>query len=676
MTFFTKSHRRRSIRFRDLEPTGLYELEADRLAAAWANTVANIGTSQLKIRGQDLLDVVREMNPNRSNEYVRMDDAEAEVLPEILDLAHNFRTASFSRKCTELENRIAWLSDLVGFDEIDQRVLALLARVKLFNEWSALADIASGRSGTHLTFLGVSNLLGLSAYSVERRLHSSRGSMFTAFVSQFTDGEIAATDLLLRIARSTAKNKSQLARQLMPCTEKSSLRWADFDHLGALAELAERLIVSGEGSSILLFGPPGTGKTEFAKLLAGRTGLEAIFVGEVDEEGNEPGRADRLAHLSMMQAMTMNDPTRLLVIDEADDVLVFGQTGPFSHSSKLWLNRLVEKVQVPTIWIMNNPRAINESLIRRMDLAIEFPKPSRAIRQKIVRRHATKLQLSIDEATVEVLAAMPVAPAVIESAIRGAKRVRNQDYAVLIAEGLVSAISGSTYSVKSTSVKYDPTLSTANLDLDELATRLAITPSRSWSLLLSGPSGTGKSAFARHVADRIGIEVIEKSGSDLLSKWVGGTEAAMTEAFRDAAQAEAVLLIDEADDFLFDRAQADHGWQRSMVNEMLRNMEALKAPFIATTNFGDLLDPATQRRFSMHAKFDVLESLRAAELFSRYFGCAFPKDAVPLLEQTPGDFDVVAKRAMLLGQRDKAVLVTWLREEALARNSNRIRAGF
>ncbi|WP_232493846.1 AAA family ATPase [Novosphingobium kaempferiae] len=46
-----------------------------------------------------------------------------------------------------------------------------------------------------------------------------------------------------------------------------------------------------------------------------------------------------------------------------------------------------------------------------------------------------------------------------------------------------------------------------------------------WSLLLSGPSGTGKSAYARHLAQRMGLEVEDCRGADLLSPYVGGTEA-------------------------------------------------------------------------------------------------------------------------------------------------------
>lgn len=103
---------------------------------------------------------------------------------------------------------------------------------------------------------------------------------------------------------------------------------------------------------------------------------------------------------------------------------------------------------------------------------------------------------------------------------------------------------------------YDPALARADTDLGDLADRLVAAPSRRWSLLLAGPSGTGKSAYASHLAERLGIDLILKRGSDLLNMFVGGTEANIAKAFAESAQTGGLLLIDEADDFLFDRREA------------------------------------------------------------------------------------------------------------------------
>ena len=89
-----------------------------------------------------------------------------------------------------------------------------------------------------------------------------------------------------------------------------------------------------------------------------------------------------------------------------------------------------------------------------------------------------------------------------------------------------------------------------------------------------------------------------------------------------------------------------------MVNEMLRWMEGLRAPFVATTNLAHGLDPATQRRFTLRVVFRTLTPARAAGLFERYFGAVLPAGMAPLEGLTPGDFGVVAARAAQLGERD------------------------
>ena len=104
-----------------------------------------------------------------------------------------------------------------------------------------------------------------------------------------------------------------------------------------------------------------------------------------------------------------------------------------------------------------------------------------------------------------------------------------------------------------------------------------------------------------------------------------------------------------------------------MVNEMLRQMESLRHPFVATTNYAATLDPASQRRFTMRVAFQTLDARRTLTLFERYFSSAYPANLPPLADQTPGDFAVVAARASLLGVSDPKILAKWLREEAEAR---------
>ena len=64
-------------------------------------------------------------------------------------------------------------------------------------------------------------------------------------------------------------------------------------------------------------------------------------------------------------------------------------------------------------------------------------------------------------------------------------------------------------------------------------------------------------------------ELVCRSGSDLLSKYVGETERAIAAAFREADAQDAVLLFDEADTFLRNREKAERTWEVSLVNAIL-----------------------------------------------------------------------------------------------------------
>jgi SpoVK/Ycf46/Vps4 family AAA+-type ATPase len=188
-------------------------------------------------------------------------------------------------------------------------------------------------------------------------------------------------------------------------------------------------------------------------------------------------------------------------------------------------------------------------------------------------------------------------------------------------------------------------------------------------MLLSGPPGTGKSAYARYVAAACGLEVLEKKASDLLDMFVGGTERAIARVFEEATEIGALLIFDEADSMLRNRRLADRGWEVSMVNEMLSWMDQHPMPFVATTNLCDTLDRATSRRFLFKLKFEYLDAARSVSLFERTFGKRAPKSLDLLDELTPADFEVVARRASLLGVTNEAVLIAMLQSELEARSN-------
>ena len=214
--------------------------------------------------------------------------------------------------------------------------------------------------------------------------------------------------------------------------------------------------------------------------------------------------------------------------------------------------------------------------------------------------------------------------------------------------GLARVLSGDR-PVQRTPDRYDPELIRADVEPVEFADRLAKNAARHFSLCLQGPPGTGKSVFVRHLADRLGFEVIQKRASDLTSMWVGGTERNVADAFAEARDAEAFLVFDEADSLLADRRLAERNWEVSQVNEMLTWMESHPPPFACTTNFGERLDPATLRRFTFKIALDYLSCEQAFAAFRTYFGIEPPGEIGGLSALALGDFAVVRRKAEILG---------------------------
>ena len=184
--------------------------------------------------------------------------------------------------------------------------------------------------------------------------------------------------------------------------------------------------------------------------------------------------------------------------------------------------------------------------------------------------------------------------------------------------------------------RFDPELVRADTDLVQLADRLAERGPGPVSFCLQGPPGTGKSAFVRYLAERMGLEVVQKRASDLMSKWVGDTEKRIAEAFAEARDAGSFLVFDEADSLLADRGFAVRSWEVSQVNEMLTWMESHPLPFACTTNFGEHLDPATLRRFVFKVTLDYLSPEQVEAAFRRFFAAPPPSGPRTARRSHPG----------------------------------------
>ena len=446
----------------------------------------------------------------------------------------------------------------------------------------------------------------------------------------------------------------------------------DFSYVEA-ANLALRLMKHAKrtkGFNILLYGIPGTGKTSFAKLLAKTAKLNLYPVGVCN--GGEDEKNYRLQQYYRKQFLLKNVKNACLLFDEGEDMFSSLET----RTSKMEINNLLENNEVPVIWTTNKIHRMDPAFIRRFTLAVCFGKPPVEVREKIWSKYLMENKIVCKKGDTLVLAKKyEVPPSMIAGATSAARMAKgNLDTVKEHLSFMTQALNGGYKKPEEAknNQKFCPALIHADMDLNSLTTQLKELGRLNFSLCLYGASGTGKSAYARHLAEELELDVTHRRASDLLSKWVGGTEQNIAEAFAQAKENKSLLIFDEADSFLRDRTTASHSWEISGVNEMLTWMESHPYPFICTTNLMDTLDPASLRRFSFKVKYDFLTREQVKEAFSYFFGLHItPRQAAGLDKLTPGDFALVKNKAEILGKSTQfeAVREMLETEQKLKRNA-------
>ncbi|MEM8811237.1 MAG: AAA family ATPase [Pseudomonadota bacterium] len=468
------------------------------------------------------------------------------------------------------------------------------------------------------------------------------------------------TNLLDRALARAPQADGDLIACLVGPRVTSDLVLDDFGDRAEPADLIRRLLAGAlngraKGVNILLHGPPGTGKTELAKVVAGAADATLFAVGEADDQGEEPTRWDRVSALKLAQRLLADRGKTVLLFDEMEDLIGeverAGGGGYYvrREGSKVFLNRLFETNPVPTIWTSNAIENIDPAYLRRMSFVLKLGLPAPAVRRRVIARIAESEGMALSGGTLDHLVHLaPEAATVARSALKSARLAGGEeDETRAIAAALVAGVRHGRRPVHrpETGGALDLDLYQSSIPIDGLVARLSRPGApEDFSLLLSGPPGTGKTALARHLARAMDRPLVVRRASDLLSPYVGEAEQQIAAAFSEAAEQGHILLFDEVDSLLFDRASAERSWEVSQVNEMLTWMDDHPMPFVAATNHAVKLDPASARRFDFKIELEALSPAKAASAFRRFFRCDPPADLMDLDGLTPGDFNVVARQ--------------------------------
>lgn len=589
-----------------------------------------------------------------------------------------------------LGRNVARLARLVGLRDAECRILEFAILLRVDVHLGTVADWL-GSLAAKKFYRTLSVVLGVSAKDIRSAL-SARSAL--ARSGLLTESAIGSARLrgkldLISEAFATAMTEADgepeaMLRTIVSPSAPPLLSIEHYAHIrkslnGLRPYLAQAIAGRQAGVNILVHGTPGTGKTQLARVLAQEIGCHLFELASEDQNGDPIDGDHRLRAFKVAQSVFSNS-SGVILFDEVEDILNCEyrllHEEPALQKHKAWLNRMLEHNPVPALWVSNRVRGIDPATIRRFDMVVELPVPPKSQRERIVQEACGDM---LRPASVSRIAASDtLAPAIISRAASVMRAIRSDLPEEAVAETLEHIISSTltaqghaplsrTSSVQSAG--YDIGCANAGVDLQGIAAGIAET--REGRLCLYGPPGTGKTAFGRWLADAAGLPIHVRRASDLLSKWVGGTERNIARAFREASEEGALLLLDEVDSFLQERNQAHHAWEVTGVNEMLSQMECYEGVLVATTNLMQELDQAALRRFELKIKFGYLRADQAWALLERHCRSLGLPEPSPALTRslgrmetlTPGDYAAVARQARIRSIRSAEDFIAALANE-------------
>ena len=124
--------------------------------------------------------------------------------------------------------------------------------------------------------------------------------------------------------------------------------------------------------------------------------------------------------------------------------------------------------------------------------------------------------------------------------------------------------------------------------------------------LFTGASGTGKTLAAKILASELGLDLYRVDLAAVINKYIGETEKNLHQVLSRAEALDVVLLLDEGDALLGTRTDvktANDRYANLETNYLLQRLETYRGIVLVTTNLGENIDSAFQRRMDVVVPF-------------------------------------------------------------------------
>jgi len=395
---------------------------------------------------------------------------------------------------------------------------------------------------------------------------------------------------------------------------------------------------------ILMYGPPGSGKTLIARAIANETGAFFFVINGPEIMSKLAGESESNLRKAFEEA-EKNAPA-IIFIDEIDAIApkrekTNGEVERRIVSQLLTLmDGLKSRAHVMVIGATNRPNSIDAALRRfgRFDREIDIGIPDATGRLEILAIHTKNMKLD-ESVDLESIASethgyvgSDVAALCTEAAlqcIREKMDLIDLDDDSIPAEVLESmavtmdhfrtALNMSNPSALREMVVEIPTVTWEDIgglekvkfelketvqypvEHPELFQKFGMSPSK--GVLFYGPPGCGKTLLAKAIANECQSNFISIKGPELLTMWFGESESNVREVFDKARSASpCVLFFDELDSIAKSRGASlgDAGGAADrVINQILTEMDGMTSKknvfIIGATNRPDIIDPAVLR---------------------------------------------------------------------------------
>ncbi|HEX9845713.1 MAG TPA: CDC48 family AAA ATPase [Candidatus Nitrosotenuis sp.] len=393
-------------------------------------------------------------------------------------------------------------------------------------------------------------------------------------------------------------------------------------------------------SGILLYGPPGCGKTLIAKVLASESEANMFSINGPEIMNKYYGETE--AKLREIFKEAKDNSPGIIFIDEIDAIApkreeAYGDVEKRVVAQLLALmDGLTDRGNVIVLGATNRPDSVDPALRRpgRFDREIEVSVPNvdgrleilqihtrgmpiaddvelkrlsaelhghtgadikslcREAALKSIRRYLPEIDLETEKVSAEILQSMEITLQDFYDAMHEVVPTAMREFYVERPKVFWNDVGGLD-DIKRT---LQENIIVA-LKEPQKFHNMGIKPPR--GALLYGPPGCGKSLLARAVATESGSNMILVRGPEILSKWVGESEKAIREIFRKAkTSAPCVVIFDEMDSLARMKSGEEGGVGQTILSQILTEMEdsgSSRVVVIGITNRPDLLDNSLLR---------------------------------------------------------------------------------